>query len=112
MVMACYSRFLSVLCVVSVWASTACSELNGSNQLAQARLSTSVHAVFSLEAPNTGPFPSDWFTVEDPDQLTGLRVNLPVPECGMPPISDCLDLEQINTLDGFNVEPRLSIPFD
>ena len=26
--------------------------------------------------------------------------------------SDCEDLKIINTLDGFNLQPRLSIPFD
>jgi pimeloyl-ACP methyl ester carboxylesterase len=70
-----------------------------------------VHALFSLESPTGGPFPSDVFTVEDSSQNTGLRVNLPKPDCIQRP-SDCEDLDVINTLDGFNVQPRLSIPFD
>jgi hypothetical protein len=57
------------------------------------------------------PFPSDLFTVPDPTQNTGLRVNLPKPDCLARP-SDCQDLDVINTLDGFNLQPRLSIPFD
>src|SRR5262249_21553834 len=102
----------SVFCVVAVWASISCSQLNGNYQPALASLSSAVHPAFSLAAPNTGPFPSDWFTTADTDQLTGLRVNLPLPECGMPPSADCGDLEQINLLDGFNLETRISIPFD
>jgi hypothetical protein len=30
-----------------------------------------------------GPFPSDHFTVEDREQNTGLRVNLPLPDCAV-----------------------------
>ena len=70
-----------------------------------------VHALFDLDAPTGSPFPSDVFTVADARQLTGLRVNLPQPECVVR-VSDCQDLAVINTLDGFNVQPRLSIPFD
>jgi hypothetical protein len=36
---------------------------------------------------------------------------LPKPDCGTRP-SDCADLDVINTLDRFNVQPRMSIPFD
>jgi hypothetical protein len=69
-----------------------------------------VQVAFSLESPTGGPFPSDLFTVPDPSHNTGLRVNLPFPDCTARP-SDCADLNVINTLDGFNVQPRLSIPF-
>jgi hypothetical protein len=57
------------------------------------------------------PFPSDRFTVFDPNQITGQRVNLPLPDCSVH-VSDCKDLAQINRLDGFSLNPRLSIPFD
>jgi hypothetical protein len=73
--------------------------------------SSSVHALFDLAAPTTGPFPSDSFTVADRSQLTRRRVNLPLPDCGEQP-SDCEDLTVVNTLDGFNLEPQFSIPFD
>jgi dienelactone hydrolase len=69
-----------------------------------------VQVGFSLESPTGGPFPSDLFTVPDPSHNTGLRVNLPSPDCAERP-SDCDDIAVINTLDGFNVQPRLSIPF-
>lgn len=69
-----------------------------------------VRVLFSLDHPAGGPFPSDLFTVADPSHNTGLRVNLPLPDCEQRP-SDCEDLAVINTLDGFNLQPRLSIPF-
>ena len=59
----------------------------------------------------TGPFPSDRFTIADVEQLTGRRVNLPLPDCTARP-TDCEDVEVLNTLDGFNLQPRISIPFD
>lgn len=70
-----------------------------------------VHALFDLGTPATGPFPIDWFTVADSSHNTQRRVNLALPDCAVRQ-SDCEDLNVINTLDGFNVQPRLSIPFD
>ena len=70
-----------------------------------------VHALFDLNTPSGGPFPSNVFTVADPEQKTGLTVNLPKPDCLTRP-SDCEDLDVLNTLDGFNLLPRVSIPFD
>src|SRR6266853_1892137 len=69
-----------------------------------------VKAGFDLSAPDRGPFPSDRFTVEDEDQLTRRRVDMPLPECATFP-SECVELEVVNTLDGFNPQPRLSVPF-
>ena len=56
------------------------------------------------------PFPSNLLTVPDPTQITGVRVSLPLPNCATNP-SDCADVAVLNRLDGFNVQPRLSIPF-
>lgn len=70
-----------------------------------------VHALFELTAPARGPFPSDRFTVIDRSHNTRRRVNLPKPDC-TERLSDCEDIDVINTLDGFNLQPRLSIPFD
>jgi hypothetical protein len=70
-----------------------------------------VRALFSLDHPETGPFPSDIFTIADPTHNTGRRVNLPYPDCAVH-VSDCHDLDVINTLDGFGLQTRLSIPFD
>ena len=55
-------------------------------------------------------FPSDRLTVADPAQLTGKRVNLPLPDCTARP-SDCNDLRLLNELDGFDLDPRVAIGF-
>ena len=70
-----------------------------------------VHAQFNLVNPAIGPFPADQFTVPDSSQITGLRVALPKPDCGKQP-SDCDDISIINTLDGFNLQTRITISFD
>jgi hypothetical protein len=70
-----------------------------------------VHAGFDLTAPTGGPFPSNRFTVADASNLTGLRVSLPLPDPATH-LSDYQDTQVLNTLDGFNLQPRLSIPFD
>jgi hypothetical protein len=70
-----------------------------------------VHPLFNLQSTATSPFPSNRFTVRDHRQNTGLRVNLPSPNCATRP-SDCLDVALLNQLDGFNTQPRISIPFD
>ena len=55
-------------------------------------------------------FPSDRYTVPDPNQLTGVRVALRKPDCSVH-VSDCQDVDVVNQLDGFNVQPRIVIPF-
>jgi hypothetical protein len=70
----------------------------------------STFAAFDLDTPQSGPFPSDRFTVADASQLTNRRINLPLPDASTRP-SDYADVSVINTLDGFNLQPRLSIPF-
>src|SRR5690349_13939346 len=69
------------------------------------------HPLFNLQSTATSPFPSDRFTAFDPQQLTGLRVSMPLPNCATHP-SDCADLTLLNQLDGFNLQPRLSVAFD
>jgi len=56
------------------------------------------------------PFPTNLDARIDLTQLTGLRVALPKPDCTTHP-SDCQDIDVLNTLDGFNVDARVSIPF-
>src|SRR5215475_6717102 len=73
--------------------------------------SAATHPLFNLQSSSQSPFPSNRFTVFDNQQLTGLRVNLALPNCNTNP-SDCADITLLNQLDGFNLQPRLSIPFD
>ena len=56
------------------------------------------------------PFPTNLDTVPDATQATGLRVDLPKPDCAVRP-SDCADVDVLDQLDGFNIQPRISIPF-
>ena len=69
-----------------------------------------VYASFDLSRPQGGPFPSDIFTVADATQMTGRRVNYPLPDCAIRP-TDCEDLVMVNSLDGWGLQPRVSIPF-
>ena len=69
-----------------------------------------VVARFGLGTPDAGPFPSDIFTVEDASQHTGRRLAYPRPDCGVRP-SDCDDIDVVNTLDGWGVQTRISVPF-
>lgn len=63
----------------------------------------------------TGPspltiFPNDSLTVPDAAQATGVRVNLPSPDCTVR-VSDCAETALLNQLDGFDVDPTISIGF-
>ena len=71
-----------------------------------------VHPLFDLTTPAGSPFPSDRFTVADPEQNTGRRVALPMPADCVANRSECEEITLLNLLDGFNQHPRLSIPFD
>jgi hypothetical protein len=66
--------------------------------------------LFDIDDPSSTLFPSNLFTVFDVRQNTLRRVNLPRPDCAAEPIA-CQDIDVLNTLDGFSVQPRLSIPF-
>jgi len=67
-------------------------------------------------------FPDDAFTVSDPSQLTGRRlalvqgVDYPIvdgsvqPRCDSTDFSICDAAAELNTLDGFDLQPRVSVP--
>jgi hypothetical protein len=60
----------------------------------------SVHARFDLGSLQGAPFPTNRYTVADATQNTGLRIDLPKPDCDP---SDCSDIAVLNELDGFNL---------
>ncbi len=66
-------------------------------------------AVEQGSTPSTRPFPDDRFTVADPAQATGRRVALPTAGCEAS--GSCADLALLNRLDGFDVRPRVTVPF-
>ncbi len=74
-------------------------------------LAAGVSVKFDFSSTSTSPFPSDRFTQPDWSNITQKRVKLPKPDCAVRP-SDCADIDVINTLDGFNTQPRISIPFN
>ena len=67
----------------------------------------------ALAAPATANpvsvFPSDTLTVTDRSQLTGRRINLPPGRCAEP--VTCGLVQELNELDGFDLDPRLAIRF-
>ncbi len=65
---------------------------------------------FAPSSMNDGPFPTDFLTVPDLLQKTGLRPNLPLPDCESQP-STCQELSQLNQLDGFSLLPRVRLGF-
>ena len=73
-------------------------------------LAAGVSVRMDFSSPATSPFPSDRFTQADWSQNTFKRVKLPKPDCTVRP-SDCADIDVINTLDGFNIQPRITVPF-
>jgi hypothetical protein len=74
-------------------------------------VSAQVRVRFDPARPEIGPFPTDWLTLPDDAQKSGLRVNLPLPDCELSP-SDCSEISLINQLDGFNVQARITVAFD
>jgi hypothetical protein len=59
-----------------------------------------VRVLFDSPDPRRSPFPSDTFTVPDPDQNTGRRVALPQPADCRANQSECHDVSFLNRLDG------------
>ena len=68
-------------------------------------LGAGVRVLFDPASRQVGPFPSDFLTVADSVQKTGLRVNLP--ECAQP----CPEVALLNELDGFHVLARVNARF-
>ena len=65
---------------------------------------------FDPRNPNLGPFPTDYLTTPDARQRTGLRVNLPLPDCATRS-SDCGETALLNQLDGFHQNARITLHF-
>jgi len=60
-------------------------------------------------------FPDDFFTVRDTGMITGKRVNfrrgVDYPACNNSNYSICDAFAMLNTLDGFDLQPRVTVPF-
>ena len=69
--------------------------------------------LFQPSQPGVGPFPTNALTIAASSQKTGLQVNLPTP-AGCTPASttsNCVNVELLNQLDGFSVNPRITVCF-
>jgi hypothetical protein len=76
-----------------------------------AQTTTGPVAVRNGATVETAVFPNDRFTVADAAQLTGRRVALPVPTCTEATRSLCDAVAILNTADGFDLQPRVFLPF-
>ena len=71
-----------------------------------------VPAVSAVQQPQGEVlFPANALTVRDDSQLTGRRLNLPLPNCTQQP-SKCDELRLLNQLDGFDLDPRVAVQLD
>lgn len=70
-------------------------------------------ALFQPSSPEVGPFPSDAVAKAAPLQETGVQVNLPAPAgCAQTPTAaSCVNTALLNQLDGFSVNPRITLCF-
>ncbi len=66
--------------------------------------------LYDPASPPTGPFPSDVLTTPDPLQRTGLRLNLPVPDC-VAKFTECQETAVLDQSDGFSLRPRIRVRF-
>jgi pimeloyl-ACP methyl ester carboxylesterase len=66
--------------------------------------------LFDPSSPATGPFPTDFLTTSDPVQKTGLRLNLPVPDCASH-YTDCQQTALLDQADGFSLRARIQVRF-
>src|SRR5215472_56971 len=66
--------------------------------------------LFDPSNPATGPFPTDALTVADPLQKTGLRLNIPVPDCSTQ-YTSCQEGALLDQYDGFSVRARATVRF-
>jgi hypothetical protein len=105
---------MTVMLCVAVAGCGSSSENAGEEGLRLEESASSLHVRPRFDAgdPNVGPFPTDLLTVLDPTQNTGRRIDLPRPPDCTASASDCADVAELNLLDGFGLQPRLSIPFD
>ncbi len=73
-------------------------------------LSAGTTVLFDPSTPATGPFPTDFLTVPDPQQKTGMRLNIPLPACASQ-YTSCQETGLLEQLDGFSVRARLTVRF-
>ena len=66
--------------------------------------------LFDPSTPATGPFPTDFLTVQDPQQKTGQRLNLPLPSCASL-YTSCQETGLLEQMDGYSIRARVTVRF-
>ena len=84
------------------------ASLSGSSLFIRALGATSV--LFDPGTPATGPFPTDFLTTFDALQKTGIRMNLPLPDCTAQ-YTSCQETGLLEQLDGFSLRARVQVRF-
>src|SRR5579872_1861340 len=78
--------------------------------VARSLLAAGTTVLFDPSTPATGPFPTDYFTVPDPVQKSGLRIDIPVPDCASQ-YTSCQEAGLADQLDGFSLRARVTVRF-
>ncbi|HEY2015037.1 MAG TPA: Ig-like domain-containing protein [Bryobacteraceae bacterium] len=73
-------------------------------------LAAGTTVLFDPSTPETGPFPADFLTLPDPAQKTGLRIDIPVPDCASQ-YTACQEAALADQLDGFSIRARIRVRF-
>ncbi len=71
-------------------------------------------ALYQPTSLTVGPFPTNALSVPDPDQSTGIRIDLPPSSDSCDPSASpsvCSNTALLNQLDGFSVNPRIMVCF-
>ena len=73
----------------------------------------STTVLFQPSSASVGPFPTNALTLPASTQKTGIQVNLPIPAgCTATSTSaQCVNVQLLNQLDGFSVNPRITVCF-
>ncbi len=66
--------------------------------------------LFDPATPETGPFPTDYLTVPDATQKTGIHLNLPLPSC-VTQYTSCQETGLLEQFDGFSIRARAQVRF-
>ena len=78
--------------------------------LARTLAAAGTTVLFDPATPETGPFPTDFLTVSDLLQKSGVRVDIPVPDCGAQ-YTACQEAGLAGQLDGFSLRARIHVRF-
>jgi hypothetical protein len=74
------------------------------------KLFAATTVLFDPSTPQTGPFPTDYLTVPDAMQKTGMHLNLPLASC-VTQYTSCQETGLLEQFDGFSIRARAQVRF-